>query len=267
MPRKSEENAARERTTARGKAGTPVSARQTAAGPLKAARVKKEVGFRAFSGRKGTRLTSHIGEGAPMVADRGETEPASLRELIERSLESRATMGFRESLGRMTLEQLQRAVAAPTAVGTVVEVLSAAPDVGLPRETAMTRALARGAVAKQEMIQEAGGCFSSGEVARLLGITVSGVNLRRARNAIMAVPLSGGEWGFPARQFEGSELREGVAEVVRHAGSMNRWVLLSILLDPAPGADGELIIDRLDQPGVRGDVLARIGSYGEHVGS
>lgn len=264
MPRKKEEEAAV------AKKRGPNSVRRGGAArtsPKGSTRVKKAVEFRAISGTRGTRLTYHIGSYATEAADSRGAEPASLREMIERSLESRATAGFRESLGRMTLEQLQRAVAAPTAAGTVVEVLSAAPDVGLPTETAMTRALARGAVAKQEMLQEAGGCLSSGEVARLLGITVSGVNLRRARNAILAVPLSGGEWGFPARQFEGGELRAGVAEVVRRAASLDRWVLLSILLDPVPAMGGEVIIDHLDQPEVRGDVFARIDSYGEHVAS
>ena len=114
----------------------------------------------------------------------------AFREGIELSLEERATAIFRASLRRMSVEQLRRAVAASTAVGTVVEVLNAAPEIGLERETATTRALARGAVAKQEMIQEAGGCLSSGEVARLLGVTVSAVNQRRARRLILAVPMA-----------------------------------------------------------------------------
>jgi len=183
----------------------------------------------------------------------------AFREGIEHSLEERATAIFRASLRRMSVEQLRRAVAASTAVGTVVEVLNAAPEIGLERETATTRALARGAVAKQEMIQEAGGCLSSGEVARLLGVTVSAVNQRRARRLMLAVPLSGGEWGFPARQFESREVRAGVAEVVRAAGEMNRWVLLSLLLDPA-GESGEAALDGLHRDDVRGEVLARIGA-------
>ncbi|HEX8360109.1 MAG TPA: hypothetical protein VF613_08380 [Longimicrobium sp.] len=183
----------------------------------------------------------------------------TLREEIEQSLEERATAVFRLSLKRMSVEQLRRAIAAPTAAGTVVEVLNAAPEVGLAQETATTRALARGAVAKQEMIQEAGGCLSSGEVARLLGVTASAVNQRRARQMILAVPLSGGEWGFPARQFEGREVRPGVAEVVRAAGEMNRWVLLSLLLDPV-GEAGEAALDALDREEVRAEVRARLGS-------
>jgi hypothetical protein len=205
------------------------------------------------------------------MAAKASDEPViarkSFREGIEESLEERAITLFRASLKRMTPEQLQRAVAAETAAGTVVEVLSASPDVGLQKETAMTRALARGAVAKQEMIVEAGGCLSSGEVSRMLGITASAVNIRRTRRTILTVPLSGGEWGFPARQFADGDVRGGVAEVVRAAGDMNPWVLLSILLDPLPGADGATLLDRLDDAEVRGDVLTRIGSYGEHAGS
>jgi hypothetical protein len=183
----------------------------------------------------------------------------AFREGMELSLEERATAIIRASLRRMSLEQLRRAVAAPTGAGTLVEVLNAAPEMGLDRETATTRALARGAVAKQEMIQEAGGCLSSGEVARLLGVTVSAVNQRRARRLILAVPLSGGEWGFPARQFEGREVRAGVAEAVRAAGDMNRWVLLSLLLDPV-GDSGNAALDALDREDVREEVLARIGA-------
>lgn len=163
----------------------------------------------------------------------------------------------------MTLEQIQRAIAAPTPAATVVEVLNAAPEAGLARETATTRALARGAAAKQEMIQASGGCLSSSEVAKLLGKTVSAVNQRRARNQILAVPLSGGEWGFPASQFSAGDLRSGVATVVSAAETMNPWVLLSILLDRVPGSDAR-IIDSLDAAAVMDDVLARVRSYGQH---
>lgn len=190
----------------------------------------------------------------------------SFRQSVERSLVDRATLLFRESLKRMTVGQIQRAIAAPTPAATVVEVLNAAPEVGLAKETATTRALARGAAAKQEMIKTAGGYFSSSEVAALLGKTVSAVNQRRARNQILAVPLSGGEWGFPASQFSSGDLRSGVAEVVSTAKAMSPWVLLSILLDRVPGSS-DRIIDSLGDPAVLEDVLARVRSYGEHGAS
>jgi len=232
-----------------------------------AVREKQADAFRMFQGQMGTQVVY-----ADIPVDEARSEgkrvsPKSFREGIEQSLQSRALEVFQAALKRMTPEQLQRAVAAPTAAGTVVEVLNASPDVGLRKESAMTRALARGAVAKQEMIQEAGGCFSSGEVAKLLGITQSGVNLRRSRNSILAVPLSGGEWGFPARQFQDGELRPGLAGVLRAASAMNPWVLLSILLDPVPGSKDTVLLDALDRPEVLEDMLNRIATYGHHVAS
>jgi len=232
-----------------------------------AVREKQADAFKMFQGQKGTHVVYGDIQVDPARSKGKRVSPNSFREGIERSLESRALEIFQTALKRMTPEQLQRAVAAPTAAGTVVEVLNASPDVGLRKETAMTRALARGAVAKQEMILEAGGCFSSGEVAKLLGITQSGVNVRRSRSSILAVPLSGGEWGFPARQFHDGELRPGLAEVLRAGSGKNPWWLLSILLDPVVGSKDEVLLDALDRPEVLGDVLNRIATHGHHVGS
>ncbi|HST57961.1 MAG TPA: hypothetical protein VLK84_04720 [Longimicrobium sp.] len=182
---------------------------------------------------------------------------------MERSLVDKATNLFRMSLKQMTAEQITKAIAAPTPMGTVVEVLNASPEIGLAKETATMRALARGAAAKQEMLRVANGCLSSGDVAKLLGKTVSAVNQRRARGQILAVPLSGGEWGFPARQFASGDLRGGIAEIVSAAGTMSPWVLLSILLDRVPGSD-VVIIDSLDRPDIVQDVLMRVRTYGQH---
>lgn len=230
-------------------------------------REKQTDAFRTFQGHKGTQVFYSRAAGDAARPKEKTVALKSFREGIEQSLENRMVEIFRTALKRMTTEQLQSAVGASTAAGTIVEVLNASPDVGLRKETAMTRALARGAVAKQEMIQEAGGCFSSGEVAKLLGITQSGVNLRRSRNTILAIPLSGGEWGFPARQFQDGELRPGLAEVLRAASDKNPWWLLSILLDPVSGSKDTVLLDALDRPEVRADVLNRIATYGEQGGS
>lgn len=188
------------------------------------------------------------------------------RQELEEALLRRVEGSLRAALRRMTPSELMRAVEAPSAAATVAQIISAAPDVGMEEESAWTRALARGAARKQEMIQRAGGVLSSGQVAELLGITVSAVNQRKNRHrSILAVPLSGGEWGFPVRQFVDGAVREGAAEVVRAAGEMNPWVLLSILLDNAGADGGPTLLDRLDDPAVRADVLHRVATYGEHI--
>lgn len=173
---------------------------------------------------------------------------------------------MRASLRRMTASDLMRAVEAPTPAATIAQIISATPDVGLAQASSWTRALARGAARKQEMIQAAGGVLSSGEVSGLLDVSVSAVNQRKNKHrTILAVPLSGGEWGFPARQFVDGEVRKGVAEVVKAAGELNPWVLLSILLDPVPEEEGATLLDRLDIDAVRQDALNRVRTCGEHV--
>ena len=188
------------------------------------------------------------------------------RQDLEEALLRRVEGSLRASLRRMTQSELMRAVEAPSPAATVAQIISAAPNVGLEEDSAWTRALARGAARKQEMIQRAGGVLSSADVAELLGITVSAVNQRKNRHrSILAVPLSGGEWGFPARQFVDGAVREGLAEVVRAAGEMNSWVLLSILLDGAGEEGGPTLLDRLHDPGVRADAVHRVETYGEQL--
>jgi hypothetical protein len=190
----------------------------------------------------------------------------TLRRALEASLFQRVESSIQASLRQMTVEDLLRAVEAPTPAATVAQILSATPEVGLESESAWTRALARGAARKQEMIQAAGGVLTSGHVAELLGVSVSAVNQRKNRHrSILAVPLSGGEWGFPVRQFTDGEVHPGVSEIVKAAGEMNPWIVLSILLDPVEEEGGPTLLDRLDDPVVRMDALTRVRTHGEHV--
>jgi hypothetical protein len=209
-----------------------------------------------------------VHDAAMDAAPAAEHPPAAdpVRAGLEAALLRRVEQAMRASLRRMTSSELMRAVEAPTPAATMAQIISATPDVGLAEESGWTRALARGAARKQEMIQRASGCLSSSEVAELLGISVSAVNQRKNKHrSILAVPLSGGEWGFPVRQFAEAAVRPGVAEVVRAASEMNPWILLSILLEPVAEEGGPTLLDRLDQLSVRQDALDRVRTYGEHV--
>lgn len=209
---------------------------------------------------------NRAGYSAPFAPEASASRGVQPRQELEEALLRRVENSLRASLRRMTPSELMRAVEAPSPAATVAQIISATPDVGIPDESAWTRALARGAARKQEMIQRAGGVLTSNEVAELLGVTVSAVNQRKNRHrSILAVPLSGGEWGFPARQFVDGAIRDGIAEVVREAATLNPWVLLSILLDNAAGEIGPTLLDRLDDPVVLADVLHRLRTYGEHV--
>jgi hypothetical protein len=99
----------------------------------------------------------------------------------------------------------------------------------------------------------------------VLGISVPGVKQRMDRHKLLAVPLPGGQWGFPAFQFaEGGHVRPGVPEVAKAGAQVDAWTVLSILVDDVPDGSG-VLLERLDDPAVLRDAVQRLESYGEHV--
>ena len=152
------------------------------------------------------------------------------------------------------------AVAERTAAGTIARLVSAAPGADAAGDWA--EELLRGARAKQEMLAEAGGALSTGEVARLLGVTPAAVQLRRTRGKLLAIPLANGEWGFPACQFTENGVASGLPRVLAAFGSESPWVQLSVLLSREPSLGGARLIDLL-AAGERVEEVERVArSYG-----
>lgn len=179
---------------------------------------------------------------------------ASLRKRIERYVTS--------ALERMSEEDLLKAVAAQSPPETFAEIVLAAPE---PREHDWSELLLRGAAAKSAIVNAAGGLLSSSEAAALLKISVPGVKQRVQRRALLAVPLPGGQWGFPAQQFDREgHVRPGVAAIAAAGAALDPWVLLSIVVDDAEDGRG-ILLERLDDAGVLRGVLSRIATHGEHV--
>lgn len=179
------------------------------------------------------------------------------------ALSARVHRTLVEAISRMDDKARRRAIASPTPAGTIAEIVRAAPDVGLPGESAQARALARGAALRQKLLLTAGGALTSGQVADILGISPQGVKSRAARGKLLSVPLSGGNWGFPALQFHGGDVRPGSPDVLSAAADreMGPWHLLSILLEPAPG--GGTLLERIADDDVRAGLVARLRTYGE----
>lgn len=171
---------------------------------------------------------------------------------------------LRQSLTRMSPEEVMRAVAAENAAETVAEVLLADPEVGAAEQSAWIRGLLRGARHKRALLERAGGAMSSSEVSDLLGISVQAVKQRIERRAILAVPLAGGTWGFPAKQFDADgRVRAGVTEVLKAAPEANPWVVLSVLADSPPGERDGTVFENLDDAEVRAGAVALLAGYGE----
>jgi len=91
--------------------------------------------------------------------------------------------------------------------------------------------LARGAVQKRALVEDAGGVLSVDEVAARLGISRAAVEQRRRTGQLLAVPSDAGP-GYPACQFEGGTVVPGLAEVLALFGLARPWGALAFLLTP-----------------------------------
>lgn len=184
---------------------------------------------------------------------------------VRSSLMNRVDRWLRGSLERMSDEEVLRAVEAQSPAETIAEILLATPETRLGAENDWAELLLRGAEAKGQIAEMAGGLLSSSQAAAVLRISVPGVKQRMDRHKLLSVPLPGGQWGFPALQFaEGGHVRPGVPEVAKAAALVDPWTALSILVDDAPDGSG-VLLERLNDPAVLRDAVRRLETYGEHV--
>lgn len=185
---------------------------------------------------------------------------------VRSSLVGRVERWLRHSLDQMSDDEVLKAVEAQSPAETIAEILAATPETRAAAESDWAELLLRGAQAKRQIAELVGGLLTSSQAADVLHISVPGVKQRMDRRKLLAVPLPGGQWGFPALQFrEGGSVRPGVAEVAKAGSHVDAWALLSILVDDVGDASGGMLLQRLDEPAVLADVLNRLATYGEHV--
>jgi len=185
---------------------------------------------------------------------------------IRSSLVGRIERWLRHSLDRMSDAEVLKAVEAQSPAETIAEILVATPESRSASESDWAELLLRGAESKRLITELVGGLLTSSQAAEVLRISVAGVKQRMDRRKLLAVPLPGGQWGFPSLQFqEGGKVRQGVAEVARAGSHVDPWVVLSILVDDVVDGSGGMLLERLDEPRVLADVLNRLATYGKHV--
>ncbi len=190
---------------------------------------------------------------------------SSMETSVRASLVGRVERWLRQSLDQMSDEEVLKAVEAQSPAGTIAEILAATPETR-SAENDWAELLLRGADAKRQVAELVGGLLTSSQAAAVLRISVPGVKQRMDRHKVLAVPLPGGQWGFPALQFqEGGSVRPGVAETAKAGAHIDPWTLLSILVDDVDDGSGGMLLQRLDEPAVLADVLRRLATYGEHV--
>lgn len=184
---------------------------------------------------------------------------------VRASLINRIKNWLGGTLARMSDDEVLRAVEAQSPAETIAEILVATPEARASAENDWAELLLRGAEAKNRIAELVGGLLSSSEAAAILGISVPGVKQRMERNKLLAVPMAGGQWGFPARQFdERGHVRPGVPEIAKAALELDPWTALSILVDDAPDGSG-ILLERLESTAILQDTIRRMQTYGEHV--
>ena len=184
---------------------------------------------------------------------------------LRTSLVNRVQRWLAGSLEQMSDEELLKLVEAQSPAETIAELLVATPT-RRAADDDWTDLLLRGAEAKNQIARLAGGLLSSSQAAEVLRISVPGVKQRLERGKLLAVPLPGGQRGFPALQFQrDGHVRKDVAEVAAAGAHLDPWALLAILVDEDEGAPGGTLLERLGDDDVRADVLSRLASYGEHA--
>lgn len=197
-------------------------------------------------------------------AARSSIEPLLNATAVRAALYRRVEQYLRASIDHLDEKGLLGAVEASTPGEMIARVLSATPDVGIG-SSAWTEALLRGAQMKQEVIRMAGGLLSSGDVAALLGISVAGVKQRQRRGKLLAVPISNGEWGYPAGQFdEHGRVRDGLSQVIAaFPEDTDPWIVLSFLANPVPGDETGSALEALPDPEALQRLVELARTHGE----
>ena len=163
-------------------------------------------------------------------------------------------------------DALKSALSSPTDVGGVASLLSDLAPLGVDLSAVdpFLEAMARGAAIKRELLTNGGGGLTSSQVSSALGITRQGVDKRRIRRALLAVPNGSGEYVYPACQFTSDGVITGLEEVLRAFQIRSPWTQLSLLLASAPALGGKTILEAL-QSGAIERAIAIAASFGEQA--
>jgi hypothetical protein len=163
-------------------------------------------------------------------------------------------------------EALKSALSAPTDIGGVATLLSDLAPLGVDLSAVdpFLEAMARGAAVKQELLTTSGGGLTSNQVASALGITRQGVDKRRARHALLAVPDGSCDYLYPACQFTSDGVIPGIEKVLRAFQIRSPWTQLSVLLASTPALGGKTILEVLKSGGVE-KAIALAASFGEQA--
>lgn len=199
-----------------------------------------------------------------MRAAHSRSTPDSARQALANAFLKRSMDLLVRLSARAPSEVLDAALASPTDAGGLALLLSdlATLDLNLDSADPLAEAMARGITVKQDLLQKAGGALTSTQVAQALGITRQGVDKRRTRGTLLAIPSGSGDYLYPACQFTETGVIHHLDEVLKAMQVESPWMRLSFLLSPAPALGGRTVLEAL----TAGDIaksLSLAAAFGE----
>jgi hypothetical protein len=161
-------------------------------------------------------------------------------------------------------ESLNAALSSPSDVGGVASFLSEMAPLGVDLSTVdpFAESLAKGAIVKQELLEESGGGLTAAQVAAALGVTRQAVDKRRNRGTLLAVPTGSGDYVYPACQFDSDGVIPRIEDVLLAFRIEGPWTRLSALMAPSASLRGKSILDVL-KAGDAERAIAVANAFGE----
>lgn len=165
-----------------------------------------------------------------------------------------------EAADSSTVEEVLAMADAFSGLGVVMQRV-ATSDAAAVRDP-LAAARVRGIVARERLIERAGGLLRLSEAAERLGVTPQAVTGRRGRETILAVPMPNGEWVYPACQFTDPGLVSGLDGFLRAFRDADPWTRLAVLLAPSARYGGRSALDLL-MAGREAEARSIAGTYGD----
>lgn len=162
-------------------------------------------------------------------------------------------------------EALQDALASADDVGGLAGVLEhVAATLPPAQPDPLAGARMRAVRIRRELMDRAGGAFTTGQAAGLLGITPQAIHGRRERGNLLALRAPNGDYLYPRFQFSAQGVLPGLAEVLAAFQVDDPWTRLSVLLSPAGQLGGQTPVQALVKGAIR-EAIEAVAAYGEQV--
>lgn len=186
--------------------------------------------------------------------------PCSEPELLRQAFRRRAMEAVDHAAQKASPKELAEALSAPTGIGAAIRLLG---DIAVQDSVAelepLAAAFARGAAAKRELVQQAGGLLSAEQMGVALGgISRQAVDKRRRAGQLLAMQVAG-DWRYPAVQVDADgRVPAGLPQVLKSMADSGPWVILDFLLSPDSVLDGLTPLEAVRRGGVHAAWVARM---------